>query len=159
MVVAGTLKSPLDKLAKKNLLSCSPASYTKLTAGISAQQRSTKFGHISCSSRKDFIFPDQTLSVVTYPVQGHMVGYDKHLFIIYCCAYSQLLNIGARRPPPRKIIMNLSVNDDVQLKKSENAWKPGLKRESAADDPEMRKTQVGAHLYTNIHTRKEADSS
>eukprot|EP00066_Takifugu_rubripes_P022618 XP_011611884.1 PREDICTED: eukaryotic translation initiation factor 4 gamma 3 isoform X1 [Takifugu rubripes] len=52
-----------------------------------------------------------------------------------------LMNIGARRPPPRKIIMNLSVNDDVQLKKSENAWKPGLKRESPADDPEMLKTQ------------------
>lgn len=44
--------------------------------------------------------------------------------------------------------MNLSVNDDVQLKKSENAWKPGLKRESSADDPEMLKTQVGAHLCT-----------
>lgn len=56
------------------------------------------------------------------------------------------MNIGARRPPPRKIIMNLSVNDDVQLKKSENAWKPGLKRESPADDPEMLKTQVGARL-------------
>ncbi|CAF90414.1 unnamed protein product, partial [Tetraodon nigroviridis] len=52
-----------------------------------------------------------------------------------------LLNLGARRPPPRKIIMNLSVNDDVQLKKSENAWKPGLKRESSADDPEVLKTQ------------------
>lgn len=57
------------------------------------------------------------------------------------------MNTGARRPPPRKIIMNLSVNDDVQLKKSENAWKPGLKRESSADDPELLKTQVGAHLY------------
>uniref|UniRef100_A0A8C4H279 Eukaryotic translation initiation factor 4 gamma, 3a n=1 Tax=Dicentrarchus labrax TaxID=13489 RepID=A0A8C4H279_DICLA len=54
---------------------------------------------------------------------------------------SQLMNIGARRPPPRKIIMNVSVNDDVQLKKSENAWKPGLKREIPADDPEIQKTQ------------------
>uniref|UniRef100_A0A3B4Y9W4 Eukaryotic translation initiation factor 4 gamma 3 n=1 Tax=Seriola lalandi dorsalis TaxID=1841481 RepID=A0A3B4Y9W4_SERLL len=52
-----------------------------------------------------------------------------------------LMNIGARRPPPRKIIMNVSVNDDVQLKKSENAWKPGLKRESPAEDPETQKTQ------------------
>lgn len=52
------------------------------------------------------------------------------------------MNIGARRPPPRKIIMNVSVNDDVQLKKSENAWKPGLKREGLVDDPETQKTQV-----------------
>ncbi|XP_070814343.1 eukaryotic translation initiation factor 4 gamma 3 isoform X5 [Chaetodon trifascialis] len=52
-----------------------------------------------------------------------------------------LMNIGTRRPPPRKIIMNVSVNDDVQLKKSENAWKPGLKREGPAEDPEMLKTQ------------------
>lgn len=50
---------------------------------------------------------------------------------------------GSRRIPPRKIIMNVSVNDDVQLKKSENAWKPGLKREGAAEDPENVKTQVG----------------
>lgn len=57
------------------------------------------------------------------------------------------MNIGARRPPPRKIIMNVSVNDDVQLKKSENAWKPGLKREGPAEDPETLKTQAG----TNIH--------
>lgn len=56
------------------------------------------------------------------------------------------MNIGARRPPPRKIIMNLSVSDDVQLKKSENAWKPGLKREGSADDPETKQTQVGPHL-------------
>ncbi|XP_054866823.1 eukaryotic translation initiation factor 4 gamma 3 isoform X13 [Amphiprion ocellaris] len=52
-----------------------------------------------------------------------------------------LMNTGARRPPPRKIIMNVSVNDDVQLKKSENAWKPGLKREGPAEDPETLKTQ------------------
>ncbi|CAN9511950.1 unnamed protein product [Ophioblennius macclurei] len=52
-----------------------------------------------------------------------------------------LMSIGARRPPPRKIIMNVSVNDDVQLKKSENAWKPGLKREGPSEDPEVQKTQ------------------
>nr|XP_046238542.1 eukaryotic translation initiation factor 4 gamma 3 isoform X3 [Scatophagus argus] len=52
-----------------------------------------------------------------------------------------LMNIGVRRPPPRKIIMNVSVNDDVQLKKSENAWKPGMKRDGPAEDPEMQKTQ------------------
>ncbi|XP_036388416.1 eukaryotic translation initiation factor 4 gamma 3 isoform X4 [Megalops cyprinoides] len=52
-----------------------------------------------------------------------------------------LMNVGLRRPPPRKIIMNVSVNDEVQLKKAENAWKPGMKRESGADDPETQKTQ------------------
>ncbi|KAM6927849.1 eukaryotic translation initiation factor 4 gamma 3 [Xenentodon cancila] len=52
-----------------------------------------------------------------------------------------LMNIGSRRPPPRKIIMNVSVNDDVQLKKAENAWKPGMKREDVPEDPEMQKTQ------------------
>lgn len=58
------------------------------------------------------------------------------------------MNIGARRPPPRKIIMNVSVNDDVQLKKSENAWKPGMKREGPAEDPEMQKTQVNTQTCT-----------
>ncbi|XP_030624145.1 eukaryotic translation initiation factor 4 gamma 3 isoform X1 [Chanos chanos] len=52
-----------------------------------------------------------------------------------------LLNVGLRRPPPRKIIMNVSVNDEVQLKKAENAWKPGMKRDNIADDPESQKTQ------------------
>uniref|UniRef100_A0A8B9GRP3 Eukaryotic translation initiation factor 4 gamma, 3a n=1 Tax=Astyanax mexicanus TaxID=7994 RepID=A0A8B9GRP3_ASTMX len=50
-------------------------------------------------------------------------------------------DLGARRPPPRKIIMNVSVNDDVQLKKAENAWKPGMKREAATEDQETQKTQ------------------
>ncbi|XP_023209316.1 eukaryotic translation initiation factor 4 gamma 3 isoform X3 [Xiphophorus maculatus] len=52
-----------------------------------------------------------------------------------------LMNMGTRRPPPRKIIVNVPVNDDVQLKKSENAWKPGMKREGLPEDPEMQKTQ------------------
>lgn len=52
-----------------------------------------------------------------------------------------LLSLGARRPPPRKIIMNVSVNDNVELKKSENAWKPGMKREAATDDHDTQKTQ------------------
>lgn len=53
------------------------------------------------------------------------------------------MSLGSRRIIPRKIIMNVTV-DDVQLKKSENAWKPGLKaREGAAEDPENQKTQVG----------------
>ncbi|XP_035760540.1 eukaryotic translation initiation factor 4 gamma 3 isoform X6 [Neolamprologus brichardi] len=54
---------------------------------------------------------------------------------------SAIMSIGQRRPPPRKIIMNVVVNDDVQLKKSENAWKPGMKRESLAEDPEIQRTQ------------------
>ena len=53
----------------------------------------------------------------------------------------QLLGVCPRRPPPRKIIMNVSV-DDVQLKKAENAWKPGLKREAASEDTGGSKTQV-----------------
>lgn len=52
-----------------------------------------------------------------------------------------LMNVSSRRPPPRKIIMNVSVHDDVQLKKSENAWKPGMKREGPSEDPEAQKTQ------------------
>uniref|UniRef100_A0A8C9WTT5 Eukaryotic translation initiation factor 4 gamma 3 n=1 Tax=Scleropages formosus TaxID=113540 RepID=A0A8C9WTT5_SCLFO len=51
------------------------------------------------------------------------------------------INMSARRPQPRKIIMNVSVNDDVQLKKAENAWKPGMKREGIADDPDAQKTK------------------
>ncbi|XP_051961475.1 eukaryotic translation initiation factor 4 gamma 3-like isoform X2 [Xyrauchen texanus] len=51
-----------------------------------------------------------------------------------------LLNVSMRRPPARKIITNISVNDEVQLKTAENAWKPGLKRESVIEDPESQKT-------------------
>ncbi|XP_076003211.1 eukaryotic translation initiation factor 4 gamma 3-like [Genypterus blacodes] len=54
-----------------------------------------------------------------------------------------LMSMGTRhaRPLPRKIIMNVSVNDDVQLKKSENAWKPGLKRAGPSEDPGILNTQ------------------
>lgn len=55
------------------------------------------------------------------------------------------MNVNLRRPPPRKIITNVSVNDEVQLKKAENAWKPGMKRDGPADDPETLRTQV-SHL-------------
>lgn len=59
---------------------------------------------------------------------------------------SQLMSMGTRRPPPRKIIMNVTVNDDVQLKKAENAWKPGMKRESPPEDLDAQKTQAsGEH--------------
>lgn len=51
--------------------------------------------------------------------------------------------------------MNVVVNDDVQLKKAENAWKPGLKRESLAEDPEIQKTQAGPNIpYTTSKTHK-----
>ncbi|XP_040279491.1 eukaryotic translation initiation factor 4 gamma 3 isoform X2 [Bufo bufo] len=60
-----------------------------------------------------------------------------------------LLNVGGprrsqpgQRREPRKIIMNISVTDEVYLKKSENAWKPGVKRESQAEDPESIRTQA-----------------
>uniref|UniRef100_A0A674F666 Eukaryotic translation initiation factor 4 gamma 3 n=1 Tax=Salmo trutta TaxID=8032 RepID=A0A674F666_SALTR len=63
-----------------------------------------------------------------------------------CCLLSvlqQMMNMGggARRPPPRKIILNVSANDEVQLKKAENAWKPGMKRAGPSDDPEVITTQ------------------
>ena len=75
-----------------------------------------------------------------------MCVYFSHLHVCACVFPPQMLNVGGqRRPPPRKIIMNVSV-DEVQLKKSENAWKPGLKREvtggGAVEDPDMTKTQV-----------------
>nr|XP_061793761.1 eukaryotic translation initiation factor 4 gamma 3-like isoform X2 [Nerophis lumbriciformis] len=55
---------------------------------------------------------------------------------------AMLMTMGTRRPPPRKIIMNVSVNADIQLKRSENAWKPGAKRDCVAvENPEMLKTQ------------------
>lgn len=66
------------------------------------------------------------------------------------------MNIGARRPQPRKIIMNVSVHDEIQLKKSENAWKPGIKRaEVLAEDPEAQNTQVGPNIHTCIYTKEE----
>lgn len=50
--------------------------------------------------------------------------------------------------------MNVSVHDDVQLKKSENAWKPGMKREGPSEDPEAQKTQV---KIKKIHINTKAD--
>lgn len=38
--------------------------------------------------------------------------------------------------------MNVSVIHEVQLQKAENAWKPGMKRESLPEDLETQKTQV-----------------
>ncbi|XP_041063417.1 eukaryotic translation initiation factor 4 gamma 3-like isoform X7 [Carcharodon carcharias] len=58
-----------------------------------------------------------------------------------------VLNVGPRRSQhgqrrePRKIITNITVNDDIQLKKSENAWKPILKRDDISDDSDVQKTQ------------------
>ncbi|XP_072011441.1 eukaryotic translation initiation factor 4 gamma 3 isoform X8 [Engystomops pustulosus] len=60
-----------------------------------------------------------------------------------------LLNVGGprrsqpgQRREPRKIIMNISVTDDVHLKKAENAWKPSVKRDSQVEDPESVRTQA-----------------
>ncbi|KAJ3602527.1 hypothetical protein NHX12_030280, partial [Muraenolepis orangiensis] len=52
-----------------------------------------------------------------------------------------MMNMVARRPPPRKIIM--TVSEDVQLQKAENAWKPGMKREvvSEVSDSDAGQTQ------------------
>ncbi|XP_017305983.1 eukaryotic translation initiation factor 4 gamma 3 isoform X2 [Ictalurus punctatus] len=52
-----------------------------------------------------------------------------------------LLSLPVWRPQPRKIIMNVSVIHEVQLQKAENAWKPGMKRESLPEDLETQKTQ------------------
>ncbi|XP_052397272.1 eukaryotic translation initiation factor 4 gamma 3 isoform X4 [Carassius gibelio] len=52
-----------------------------------------------------------------------------------------LLNVSLHRPPGRKIITSVSVNDDVQLRTTENAWKPGMKRENVIEDPETLTTQ------------------
>uniref|UniRef100_A0A3Q3RLQ5 Eukaryotic translation initiation factor 4 gamma, 3a n=1 Tax=Mastacembelus armatus TaxID=205130 RepID=A0A3Q3RLQ5_9TELE len=73
----------------------------------------------------------------TLSVAPNLTSFD----MLFSSLHMKLMNIGTRRPPPRKIIMNVSVNDDIQLKKSENAWKPGMKREDLSEDPEMQKTQ------------------
>ncbi|XP_053290777.1 eukaryotic translation initiation factor 4 gamma 3 [Pleuronectes platessa] len=52
-----------------------------------------------------------------------------------------LINLGARGPPTRKIITSLSVHDSVPLKKSGNAWKPGMNRVSIPAEPESHITQ------------------
>lgn len=62
--------------------------------------------------------------------------------------FYQLLNVGLRRPPGRKIITNVSVNDDVQLKTTENAWKAGMKRDSVIEDQETLKTRVCPSEYS-----------
>lgn len=49
-----------------------------------------------------------------------------------------------QRKEPRKIITTMSLNDDVQLKKSENAWKPTRNvgtEENEENDLESSKTQ------------------
>jgi len=51
--------------------------------------------------------------------------------------------------------MNVSVNE-IQLKKSENAWKPGMKRpEVVAEDPVVQDTQVCIHMPVHKHTEKK----
>uniref|UniRef100_A0A667XY46 Eukaryotic translation initiation factor 4 gamma 3 n=1 Tax=Myripristis murdjan TaxID=586833 RepID=A0A667XY46_9TELE len=72
---------------------------------------------------------------------SHTFGSSPPIIRVILTFVNTLMNMGTRRPPPRKIIMNVSVNDDVQLKKAENAWKPGMKREGLTEDPETQKTQ------------------
>uniref|UniRef100_A0A4W3HXD9 Eukaryotic translation initiation factor 4 gamma 1 n=1 Tax=Callorhinchus milii TaxID=7868 RepID=A0A4W3HXD9_CALMI len=43
--------------------------------------------------------------------------------------------------PQRKIIPSVPMNDEIQLKKSENAWKPGVKKPSEEDEPVLVQTQ------------------
>ncbi|XP_067898418.1 eukaryotic translation initiation factor 4 gamma 1a isoform X2 [Heterodontus francisci] len=42
-----------------------------------------------------------------------------------------------QRKEPRKIIATVSLNDDIQLKKAEHAWKPSVKKPTEEDDPDM----------------------
>jgi len=41
----------------------------------------------------------------------------------------------------------MTVSEEVKLQKSENAWKPGVKREVASDVPETLQTHVGYTLH------------
>ncbi|XP_057176111.1 eukaryotic translation initiation factor 4 gamma 3 isoform X2 [Triplophysa rosa] len=63
------------------------------------------------------------------------------LIITITVMFYQLQNVGFRRPPGRKIITNVSVNNEVQLRTTENAWKPGMKLDSVIEDQETLKTQ------------------
>ena len=68
------------------------------------------------------------------------------LFLLSSCV--KPVNIGAQRPPPRKIITAVFLQNDVQLQKSENAWKPGRKREGLPVEPESQRTQVRPNILT-----------
>ncbi|XP_078266306.1 eukaryotic translation initiation factor 4 gamma 1a [Rhinoraja longicauda] len=46
-----------------------------------------------------------------------------------------------QRKEPRKIIATVSLNDDIQLKKAEHAWKPAVKKPSDEEDSDLIKTQ------------------
>lgn len=46
-----------------------------------------------------------------------------------------------QRKEPRKIIATVSLNDDIQLKKAEHAWKPTVKKPSDEEDPDLINTQ------------------
>uniref|UniRef100_A0A4W3HYQ1 Eukaryotic translation initiation factor 4 gamma 1 n=1 Tax=Callorhinchus milii TaxID=7868 RepID=A0A4W3HYQ1_CALMI len=62
---------------------------------------------------------------------------------------AQPTGVGPRRSqqsqrkdhPQRKIIPSVPMNDEIQLKKSENAWKPGVKKPSEEDEPVLVQTQ------------------
>ncbi|GCB65780.1 hypothetical protein scyTo_0010008 [Scyliorhinus torazame] len=46
-----------------------------------------------------------------------------------------------QRKEPRKIIATVSLNDDIQLKKAEHAWKPSVKKPTEDDESDLIKTQ------------------
>ncbi|KAL0978497.1 hypothetical protein UPYG_G00171250 [Umbra pygmaea] len=85
--------------------------------------------------------PDFTPSFADFGRQ--MSGGRGGAAVSHAHSHAHMMNMGgsARRPPPRKIILNVSANDEVQLKKAENAWKPGMKRAGPSDDPEVVTTQ------------------
>ncbi|KAK1784439.1 hypothetical protein P4O66_010684, partial [Electrophorus voltai] len=58
-------------------------------------------------------------------------------------------SLSQDQTPPRKIISNVSMNNEVQLKKANNAWKPGMKRENT-QNPETQKTQLSTSLRRTL---------
>ncbi|KAF7695932.1 hypothetical protein HF521_006026 [Silurus meridionalis] len=46
-----------------------------------------------------------------------------------------------RRPPPNKFLLHVPMNEEVKLKKAENAWKPRIKSSNSTEDLETQKTE------------------
>ncbi|KAF7689959.1 hypothetical protein HF521_011763 [Silurus meridionalis] len=44
-------------------------------------------------------------------------------------------------PSPCKFLLNVPMNEEVELKKAEDAWKPSMKRRNSTEDPETQKTE------------------
>ncbi|XP_046725843.1 eukaryotic translation initiation factor 4 gamma 3-like isoform X3 [Silurus meridionalis] len=51
------------------------------------------------------------------------------------------LTASLRQPLPCKIFRIVPMNEEVELKKAENAWKPCMKRRNSTEDPETQKTE------------------